>query len=177
MSRMSSTAADSRSAGPDATSGKGADLAIVTKEQILAQLGELVRKEHLGEKLLERASRAALDPREVAHLWNLSTECRDHARILNRHRREVDRSAPEIPYPSWARGQGPEPGEALELARGVFEDLAGDYRSTVGIADDLYLRKYLAILADEHDRLAMQLIGMSEGLPFFEDFSEEATEE
>jgi len=152
-------------------------MAIVTKEQILAQLSELVRKEHLGEKLLERASRAALDPREVAHLWNLSTECRDHARILNRHRRDADRQAPEIPYPGWPRGQGPEPGDALDLAHDVFLDLAGDYRSTVGMADDPYLRKYLAILGDEHDRLALQLKGMSEGLPFFEDFSEEETEE
>ena len=105
-------------------------MAIATQEQVLHQLGELVRLEHLGEKLLERASRSLADPREVAHIWALATEFRDHARILRRHRREIDRNVPEIEYPRWPRGKGPTPEEALASAADTARELAGECRSS-----------------------------------------------
>ena len=154
-------------------------MSTITKDHVLTELETLVEQERVLEKLLERASRSQLDPREVAFLWNLATECRDHARILSRHRREIDRQVAEVPYPRWARGKGPQPEEALELARVQCEILAGGYRSSEPLADDPYLRKFLAILADEHDRRAMELKGVANGSGIFEDFEEavNATEE
>ena len=144
----------------------------ITTDTILEQLGELIRKERLAEKLLERASRSPRDPREVAHLWNLATECRDHARILSRHRRELDRSVEDVPYPSWPRGKGPIQDEALEAALEITRDLAGDFRSSVSLLDDPYLRKFLLILSEEHDRRAVELEGMMCGIDLFEDIEE-----
>jgi hypothetical protein len=132
-------------------------MAIATQEQVLEQLGNLVHLEHLGERLLERASRSLIDPREVAHVWALATEFRDHARILRRHRREIDRHVAEIEYPSWPRGQGPTPEEALEQAAEIVRDLAGEYRSTVSLHDNPFLKKFLHILGEEHDRVALVL--------------------
>ena len=152
-------------------------MSIVTNEYILTELGTLVRQERVLEKLLERASRSPVDPREVAYLWNLATECRDHARILSRHRRESDRQAEDIPYPRRPRGQGPHPEEALELAREQCEVLAGGYRSSESLADNPYLRKFLAILADEHDRRALELKGVANGSGIFEDIEEAVTAE
>jgi len=150
---------------------------MITKEYILEELGNLIQDERLLEKLLERASRSPGDPREVAFLWNLATECRDHARILSRHRRELDRNASEIPYPRWPRGQGPQPEEALDLARDLAQVLAGGYRSSESLADDPYLRKFLGILADEHDRRAMEIKGIASGSGIFEDVEEAEVEE
>ena len=149
-------------------------MSIVTNEYILTELGTLVRQERVLEKLLERASRSPVDPREVAYLWNLATECRDHARILSR---EIDRQAEDIPYPRWPRGKGPQPEEALELAREQCEVLAGGYRSSESLADNPYLRKFLAILADEHDRRALELKGVANGSGIFEDIEEAVTAE
>lgn len=149
---------------------------IVTKDEVLAELETLVREERVLEKLLERASRSPEDPREVAYLWNLATECRDHARILSRHRRELDRQAADVPYPRWPRGKGPQPDEALELSREVCETLAGGYRSSESLADNPYLRKFLAILAEEHDRRAMELKGVANGSGIFEEIEEAALE-
>lgn len=147
-------------------------MAIATTDQVLEQLGRLVELEHLAEKLLERASRAPEDPREVAHLWQLATEFRDHARILSRHRKEIDRRVPEVPYPRWPRGKGPAPEEALELVAETTRELAGEYRSTVSLLDDPYLRKFLMILAEEHDRCALQLEFLTEGKLLFPEFEE-----
>ena len=63
---------------------------MITRDYIVGELGHLIADEKLLEKLLERASRNPRDPREVAFLWNLATECRDHARILSRHLRDRD---------------------------------------------------------------------------------------
>ena len=142
---------------------------MITKEFIVSEIGNLIAQERLLEKLLERASRAPEDPREVAFLWNLATECRDHARILSRHRRELERSAPEIPYPRWPRGKGPLPEDALEQARDLAKRLAGDYRSGESLADDPYLRKFLTILSGEHDRRALELKGIADGETIFSD--------
>ena len=150
---------------------------IITNEYIIAELDTLVRNERLLEKLLERSSRSPNDPREVAYLWTLATECRDHARILSRHRREIAGVALDIPYPSWPRGQGPQPEEALELARDLAQEIGGDYRSSETLADDPYLRKFLAILADEHYQRALELKGIANGAGIFEDLEEEVTEE
>ena len=141
----------------------------ITTETILEQLRELIRKERLAEKLLERASRSPRDPREVAHLWNLATECRDHARILSRHRRELDRQAEDVPYPSWPRGKGPVQDEALRSALEISRELAGDFRASISLLDDPYLRKFLLILSEEHDRRAFELEGMTCGIDLFED--------
>ena len=150
---------------------------IITNEYIIAELDTLVRNERLLEKLLERASRSPNDPREVAYLWTLATECRDHARILSRHRREIAGVALDIPYPRWPRGQGPQPEEALELARDLALEIGGDYRSSETLADDPYLRKFLAILADEHYQRALELKGIANGAGIFEDLEEEVAEE
>lgn len=147
-------------------------MATITINHIITELGTLVKQERVLEKLLERASRSPLDPREVAYLWNLATECRDHARILSRHRRERDRTVEEIPYPRWPRGKGPQPEDALEMARVQCEALAGGYRSSESLADNPYLRKFLAILAEEHDRRAMELKGVANGSGIFEDIEE-----
>jgi hypothetical protein len=147
---------------------------MITKEHIVAELSILIRDERTLEKLLERASRAPEDPREVAFLWNLATECRDHARILSRHTKELDRNAPDIPYPRWPRGQGPQPQEALEEAREMCQVLAGEYRSSESLADDPYLRKFLMILAEEHDRRALEIKGVASGAGIFEDIEEPA---
>ena len=149
---------------------------IATTDQILDQLGELVRLEHLAEKLLERASRALDDPREVAHLWQLATEYRDHARILRRHRKDLDRQVLDVPYPRWPRGKGPTPEEALELAAETTRDLAGEYRSTVSLLENPYLRKFLMILADEHDRRALEIKGVASGAGIFEEIEEAVVE-
>lgn len=146
---------------------------IITNEYIIAELDTLVRNERLLEKLLERASRSPSDPREVAYLWNLATECRDHARILARHRREIASEANDIPYPRWPRGQGPQPDEAMELARDLALEIAGQYRSSETLADDPYLRKFLTILADEHYQRALELKGIANGAGIFEEFEEE----
>ena len=150
-------------------------MAIATTDQILDQLGELVRLEHLAEKLLERASRALDDAREVAHLWQLATEYRDHARILRRHRKELDRQVPDVPYPRWPRGKGPTPEEALELAAVTTRDLAGEYRSTVSLLENPYLRKFLMILAEEHDNCALQLEFLVRGMSIFTELEEVVT--
>ena len=150
-------------------------MSTTTNEYILSELEELVRQERVLEKLLERASRAPEDPREVAFLWNLATECRDHARILSRHRKEVYRQAEDVPYPRWPRGKGPQPEEALELAREQCEILAGGYRSSENLAENPYLRKFLAILAEEHDRRAMELKGVANGSGIFEDLEDATT--
>ena len=150
---------------------------MITTEYILNELGQLIADERLLEKLLERASRHPADPREVAFLWNLATECRDHARILSRHRRELDRKAEEIPYPRWPRGQGPQPEEALEEARELAEVLAGNYRSSESLAEDPYLRKFLTILSDEHDRRALEIKGIASGLGIFDEIDEAEIEE
>lgn len=150
---------------------------LIAKDRILDQLGELVRRERLLEKLLERASRSDLDPREVAYLWNLATQCRDHARILSRHRREVDRAAEQIPYPLWARGKGPRPEEALDILAEVSQDLAGEYRSSTSLMQDPYLRKFLVILSEEHDRRVIELKGLARGACIFEDIEELAEDE
>jgi hypothetical protein len=150
---------------------------MITKEIIVEELGNLIRDERVLEKLLERASRSPEDPREVAFLWNLATECRDHARILSRHRRTLERSAPEIPYPRWPRGQGPQPEEALDLAKELAQTLAGEYRSSESLADDPYLRKFLMILAEEHDRRALEIKGIAEGFGIFEEVDEPDLEE
>ncbi len=150
---------------------------MITKEYIVSELGNLVAQERLLEKLLERASRSPQDPREVAFLWNLATECRDHARILSRHRRELERTAQEIPYPRWPRGKGPQPDEALTQARDLAARLANDYRSSEALADDPYLRKFLMILSDEHDRRALEIKGISEGFGVFAEIEQIAGEE
>ena len=150
---------------------------MITKEYIIEELGNLIREERVLEKLLERASRSPEDPREVAFLWNLATECRDHARILSRHRRVLEREAPEIPYPRWPRGQGPQPEDALQLAKDLALSLAGDYRSSESLADDPYLRKFLTILADEHDRRALEIRGIADGFGIFEEIAEQEIEE
>ena len=142
---------------------------MITKEFIVSEIGNLIAEERLLEKLLERASRSPKDPREVAFLWNLATECRDHARILSRHRRELERGAPEIQYPRWPRGKGPQPEEALAEAKDLAVRLAADYRSSESLADDPYLRKFLMILSDEHDRRALEIKGIAEGMSIFED--------
>jgi hypothetical protein len=147
-------------------------MSIVTAEHVLMELESLLNHERLLEKLLERASRSPEDPREVAYLWNLATECRDHARILSRHRRELDRQAADVPYPRWPRGKGPQPEEALELAREMCETLAGEYRSSESLSDNLYLRKFLAILGEEHDRRAMELKGVANGSGIFEEIED-----
>jgi hypothetical protein len=147
---------------------------IVTQEHIIAELDNLIRDERHLEKLLERASRSPEDPREVAYLWNLATECRDHARILSRHRREIARKGVDIPYPRWPRGQGPQPEEALELAQDLALELAGGYRSSESLADDPYLRKFLAILAEEHYQRALEIKGIANGAGIFEDIEEPA---
>ena len=141
----------------------------VEESQLVELLRELVSKERAGERLLERAARNQQDPREVAYLWNLATEWRDHARILSRHRREIDRNVEDVPYPMWPRGQGPTPKEALEEAFATTRSIAGDYRSCVPLVEEPYLRKFLAILAEEHDRGAMQLESLANGLCLFED--------
>jgi hypothetical protein len=143
-------------------------MAAVGGTQLAEILGELVWKEHAGERLLERASRSLKDPREVAYLWNLATEWRDHARILSRHRRGLDRGVDEVPYPFWPRGQGPTPKEALEEAYATTRDIAGDYRSCVPLVEEPYLRKFLSILAEEHDRGAIQLETLANGLRLFD---------
>ena len=150
---------------------------IITNEYIIAELDTLVRNERLLEKLLERASRSPNDPREVAYLWTLATECRDHARILSRHRREIAGEAVDIPYPRWPRGQGPQPEEALELARDLAQEIGGEYRSSETLADDPYLRKFLTILADEHYQRAWELKGIANGAGIFEDMEEEVTDD
>jgi hypothetical protein len=150
---------------------------MITKEHIVDELGRLIADERLLEKLLERASRHPADPREVAFLWNLATECRDHARILSRHRRELDRELPEIAYPRWPRGQGPQPEEALFEAREIAEVLAGNYRSSESLAENPYLRKFLTILSDEHDRRAMEINGVATGLGIFDEIDEAEIEE
>jgi hypothetical protein len=147
-------------------------MAIATKEQVLDQLGGLVEKERELEKLLERASRCPLDPREVAYLWTLATQCRDHARIVSRHRREIERDAENVPYPRWPRGQGPTPEEALEAAPEVSRDLAADYRTSTSLTDNIYLRKFLAILAEEHDRRVIELNGLADGARIVDDIEE-----
>jgi hypothetical protein len=143
-----------------------------TTEEIVEQLGELIRDERILEKLLERASRAPEDPREVAYLWNLATECRDHARILSRHRRELNRRVEEIPYPRWPRGQGPQPDEALDRAQYVAAELADAYRTSELVADDPYLRKFLIILGEEHERRAIEIKGIASGIGIFDDVEE-----
>ena len=148
---------------------------IITQEHIIAELDILIRDERLLEKLLERASRSPEDPREVAYLWNLATECRDHARILSRHRRELAKQAADIPYPRWPRGQGPQPEEALENAQHLALELAGGYHSSETLADDPYLRKFLAILAEEHYQRALEIKGIANGAGIFEDIEEPAT--
>ena len=150
---------------------------MITTDYIVNELGHLIADEKLLEKLLERASRNPGDPREVAFLWNLATECRDHARILSRHRRELDRSASDIPYPRWPRGQGPQPDDALQEARVLAEVLAGNYRSSESLTENQYLRKFLAILADEHDRRAMEIHGIASGLGIFDEIDEAEIEE
>jgi hypothetical protein len=147
---------------------------IITREHIISELDNLIRDERLLEKLLERASRAPEDPREVAYLWNLATECRDHARILSRHRRELARKAADIPYPRWPRGQGPQPEEALDRAQELAVELAGGYRSSETLADDPYLRKFLAILSEEHYQRALEIKGIANGAGIFEDIEETA---
>ena len=144
-------------------------MSTASKADILDQLGHLVGLEHLAEKLLERASRSQLDPRETAHLWQLATEYRDHARILRRHRKELDRHVEDIPYPRWGRGKGPSPEDALILAAETTHELAGEYRSTVSLHDNPYLRKFLMILAEEHDHCAMQLDFLVNGKGIFEE--------
>ncbi len=151
-------------------------MAIATNEPIVDQLGELIRLEYLGEKLLERASRTLDDPREVAHLWALATEYRDHARILRRHRKEIDRNAVEIEYPRWARGKGPTPEEALEQVVEITRDLAGEYRTTVSLHDNAYLRKFLTILAAEHDSVATLLDCLLHGKAIFFELEEAAVD-
>lgn len=146
----------------------------LTTEQVVEQLGELIRDERVLEKLLERASRSPEDPREVAYLWNLATECRDHARILSRHRRELDRSVREIPYPRWPRGQGPQPDDALDRAQYLAAELAEDYRSSELVADNPYLRKFLMILGEEHERRAIEIRGIANGFGIFDDVEEPA---
>lgn len=148
---------------------------IITNEYIIAELDNLIRDERMLEKLLERSSRAPQDPREVAYLWNLATECRDHARILSRHRREIAGQAADIPYPRWPRGQGPQPEEALEEAQDLAQDLAGQYRSSETLADDPYLRKFLMILSEEHYQRALELKGIANGAGIFEDIEEPAS--
>ena len=151
-------------------------MAVVINEPIVDQLGELIRLEYLGEKLLERASRHLNDPREVAHLWALATEYRDHARILRRHRREIDKVALEIEYPKWARGKGPSPEEALEEVTEITRRLAGEYRSTVSLHDNAYLKKFLAILAAEHDSVATLLECLVNGKSIFFELEEAVKE-
>ncbi len=150
---------------------------MITAEFIVEELGTLIADERLLEKLLERASRHPGDPREVAFLWNLATECRDHARILSRHRRELERGAADIPYPRWPRGKGPQPEDALDEARELAEVLAGNYRSSESLAEDPYLRKFLTILADEHDRRALEIKGVASGLGIFDEIDEAEIEE
>ena len=150
---------------------------MITVEQVISELGALIKDERVLEKLLERASRFPQDPREVAFLWNLATECRDHARILSRHRRELDRTVEEIPYPRWPRGQGPQPEQALEDARELCHVLAGEYRSSESLADDPYLRKFLMILADEHDNRALEIKGIASGIGIFDEIEETVTTE
>ena len=150
---------------------------MITTDYIVDELGQLIADERLLEKLLERASRHPGDPREVAFLWNLATECRDHARILSRHRRELDKTIADIPYPRWPRGQGPQPEEALEEARVLAEFLAGNYRSSESLAEDPYLRKFLTILSDEHDRRAFEIKGIASGLGIFDEIDEAEMEE
>jgi hypothetical protein len=145
---------------------------MITKEVIVEELGNLIREERVLEKLLERASRSPEDPREVAFLWNLATECRDHARILSRHRKTLERGVTDIPYPRWPRGQGPQPEEALQLAKDLAVTLAGNYRSSESLADDPYLRKFLMILAEEHDRRAIEIRGIADGFGIFEEIEE-----
>ncbi len=145
---------------------------VAINEPIVDQLGELIRLEYMGEKLLERASRYLEDPREVAHLWALATEYRDHARILRRHRREIDKAALEIEYPRWARGKGPSPEEALLEVAGITRKLAGEYRSTVSLHDNAYLKKYLTILAAEHDSVATLLQCLVNGKAIFFELEE-----
>ena len=149
-------------------------MVVATNEPILDQLGELIRLEYLGEKLLERASRTLVDPREVAHLWALATEYRDHARILRRHRREINRSIPDIEYPRWPRGKGPSPEHALTQVAEVTRQLAGEYRSTVSLHDNAYLRKFLVILAAEHDSVATLLECLVSGKAIFFELEENA---
>ena len=147
---------------------------IITKEHIISELDSLIRDERLMEKLLERASRHPEDPREVAFLWNLATECRDHARILSRHRRELAGRSTDVPYPRWPRGQGPQPEEALELSRDLSEQLSGEYRSSETLADDPYLRKFLMILAEEHYQRSLDLRGILHGAGIFDEIEEPA---
>jgi hypothetical protein len=144
----------------------------ITTEQIVEHLGELIRDERVLEKLLERASRSPEDPREVAYLWNLATECRDHARILSRHRRELDRRVSEVPYPHWPRGQGPQPDEALDRAQDLAAELGDSYRASEALADDPYLRKFLMILGQEHERRALEIRGIANGAGLFEEMEE-----
>jgi hypothetical protein len=54
----------------------------------------------------------------------------------------------------------------------VCETLAGGYRSSESLADNPYLRKFLAILAEEHDRRAMELKGVANGSGIFEEIEE-----
>ena len=147
-------------------------MTVATTEPILDQLGALIRLEYLGETLLERASRHLTDPREVAHLWALATEYRDHARILRRHRREIDKTVPEIEYPRWARGKGPSPEEALVEVTTVTRRLAGEYRSSLSLHDNAYLKKFLSILAAEHDSVAELLSCLVNGKAIFFELEE-----
>lgn len=145
---------------------------IHSRDRVVAALSELIAQEHMIEKLLERASRAPDDPRAVAWLWNQATECRDHARILFRHRQLLDRHAPSIPYPRWRRGRGPGPEQALEQARDLAATLAGQYDRGGRTETDPYLRKFLQILSEEHGSRCHELSGILAGKNVFDEVDE-----
>jgi len=125
---------------------------------VLSEIDELIRAELRLGKYLKRASRVTDDPREVGYLWSLSAECRDHARILSRHRRHIRREDFVRPSaPRWSRGKTPRPGHALRRAKEDSFELAREYAAIRPLSGDRYLGKFIEILADAHAENAFQL--------------------
>ena len=142
---------------------------ISPRETAVAAIDELIAHERRIEKLLERASRAPEDPRAIAYLWSQATECRDHARILIRHRQKLCRQTPHIPYPRWKRNRGPSPDEALKEARDLAATLSSKYGRGGRTESDPYLRKFLEILSEEHAARCHEYAGIAGGKEIFDE--------
>lgn len=127
------------------------------RESLVREMTSLIDNEQHVEKLLLRGLSSLHDPRDVSYLWNLGVECRSHARLVRKHRRELDAKAPDVPYPRWPRGKGPAAAEALARGIRIVSTLARDYQWCESAAQDPYLRKCLGILADEHTAKAEEL--------------------
>lgn len=127
---------------------------------------DLVALQRRVSRLLERSARKLSDPEHGFELMQISQDCRDRARVLERHRSPRD---PANEKGGASHGRGPKRSrrrirprqdiaEAHEVAAVLEKECAGLGRA----AEDPSLRKLLEILSVEHRVVSHKLRSLLE---------------